>query len=219
MEWTDEEKALLSSEEAKYYLQTLDNVPQFIGFINSTTMARGDKKNLIQKLELLGLVEERAPAPKSQIFYVTGNTRFDTSWKPVEGEIVFAPGVTNCELLPAVMLKDKLVLPSTVATLGNYCFYKCYTPEIDLSDCAVTKIPFHCFDGNKRVEVIRLPKNCVSISDRAFCYTDSLRSIYLPDSIQKIAGNAFAGVSAVIHTRNEKLRLYLKSRGLKVKGI
>ncbi len=140
-------------------------------------------------------------------------------------EMIIPEGITtlsNCFASECTALQ-KIVLPSTLTTLnGSKHFYHAGNSSatgsieiIGLENTQITKFSTDCFRQNKnwKVDELRLPNTCTTISDYAFAdvsvgtfyiganvttigngalgYNSSLKVMYLPSTVTSINANAF----------------------------
>ena len=110
----------------------------------------------------------------------------------------------------------KIIIPSSVTSIGGYAFYYCLSlTNIKIPE-GVTNIDEHAFDHCSSSTSIEIAESVTSIGDYAFCYCmsltnikipegvksinqctfwycDSLTNITLPEGVTSIEGNAFLG--------------------------
>ena len=112
--------------------------------------------------------------------------------------VVFPEGT---ETIPDNYFKDeygyselrKVVLPSTLTSIGESAFYGCQElEEINLPDGIVT-IAKAAFQSCVSLKNIQLPGGLLAISDNAFYNCSSLGAIELPANLINIGKSAFSG--------------------------
>lgn len=150
-------------------------------------------------------------------------TLFPNTEDPYTGEINIPEKITVNNLdYRVVALSDncfkkckitKIIIPSSVKTLGVSCFYACSSlTSIELPD-GITELPEECFSSANLEKGIKLPKNLEIIGDNCFSsckftqitlptslveikhsafWNSYLTSIKIPDSVNKIGTNCFA---------------------------
>ncbi len=104
-------------------------------------------------------------------------------------------GDTGGDATP-VLLK-KVILPSTIQTIGGYAFYYLETlEEITLPE-GLRTIGDSAFGVCRALSAIELPSTLTYIGDYAFHKCTSLTSITLPGGIRHIGKGAFMGMSSL----------------------
>ncbi len=88
-------------------------------------------------------------------------------------------------------------IPSTVTSIGNYAFTRCYgLTSITIPD-SVTSIGEGAFTYCSSLTSIMIPDSVTSIGDSAFSSCSSLTSITIPDSVTSIGVGAFGYCSSL----------------------
>lgn len=86
---------------------------------------------------------------------------------------------------------QKIVLPDSLTTIGNYCFRYCYDLiEIEIPK-KVTEITYAAFENCQKLEKLVLPPNLIHIDDYAFGNCYALKQVNLPESTKTIDYYAF----------------------------
>ena len=86
-----------------------------------------------------------------------------------------------------------IVIPNSVASIGEYAFYNCDKLKKVIIPDSVTSICKSAFDGCSSLTNVSIPNSVASIGCFAFENCSSLTSIEIPDSVTSIGGWAFCG--------------------------
>lgn len=97
----------------------------------------------------------------------------------------------------ASVLKGKLVLPSTVKTIGNNALYNCTNLTEVVIPSGVTSIGKNGFYNCSGLTEVIVPNSVTTIGDYAFMNCSNL-SVYIPTDVT-LGTNALYGVSHVYH--------------------
>jgi len=90
----------------------------------------------------------------------------------------------------------KVVVPSTINTLGNYAFAENGNlQEVDLSSTALTAIPTSCFQNSYHLKKIKLPSTVIAIANGAFYGCYELDNITLPSTVTSLGNTCFYATS------------------------
>ncbi len=84
-------------------------------------------------------------------------------------------------------------IPENVVSIGSYAFYNCLMTELTIPD-TVLNIGAFAFAGNVDLRKVNLGRNLRVIGESAFLSCESLREIYIPESVQRIGYNSFGAV-------------------------
>lgn len=96
----------------------------------------------------------------------------------------------GCTVLNSITLTDKLT------NIGARAFYDCGELEISIFPDTITNIGDEAFAKCSKLSFSNLPSSVKTIGDRAFLNTKcSKTSITLPNELQSVGSEAFAGVS------------------------
>ena len=85
---------------------------------------------------------------------------------------------------------DKVVLPSTLRTIGSRAFYETRLTSIDIPK-GVTSIKDYAFYNSQKLEKADLPDSLTSIGEYAFNRCFSLQSVKIPAKLTTISRSAF----------------------------
>ena len=87
----------------------------------------------------------------------------------------------------------KIVIPSSVTSIGDSVFYGCDSLSEIVIPSSVTSIGKVAFYGCRSLSKIVIPSSVTSIGDSAFYGCDSLSEIVIPSSVTSIGDSAFYG--------------------------
>ena len=93
--------------------------------------------------------------------------------------------------------KEKVIIPSSVTSIGSYAFSECTNLKSVTTPNSVTSIGFEAFSGCTSLTSISIPNSVTSIEYFAFVGCTSLTSITIPNSVTSIGGYAFAGCTSL----------------------
>ncbi len=85
---------------------------------------------------------------------------------------------------------DKVVLPSTLRTIGSRAFYETRLTSIDIPK-GVTSIKDYAFYNSQKLEKADLPDSLTSIGEYAFNRCFSLQSVKIPAKLTTVSRSAF----------------------------
>ena len=85
---------------------------------------------------------------------------------------------------------DKVVLPSTLRTIGSRAFYETRLTSIDIPK-GVTSIKDYAFYNSQKLEKADLPDSLTSIGEYAFHRCFSLQSVKIPAKLTTVSRSAF----------------------------
>ena len=108
----------------------------------------------------------------------------------------------------------KVVIPSSVTSIGYRAFYNCDSlTSVTIPD-SVTSIGFYAFEYCSSLTSIDFGENSrlTSIGFYAFEYCSSLTSIEIPESVTSIGDRAFSGCNSALYTTENNLT-YVKANG------
>ena len=114
-------------------------------------------------------------------------------------EVEFAEGMTR---IPQYMCSDantvkKIVIPSTVTSIGDNAFDRCTSlTNITIPD-SVTSIESNVFKFCESLTSIIIPNGVTSIEQGAFYYCTGLTNITIPGSVTSIGDSAFTGCTSL----------------------
>ena len=109
--------------------------------------------------------------------------------------VLYNKDITELVMCPDV--KDKINIPDSVTSIGDYAFYDCKNlTGIELPE-GITSIGDYAFYGCSSLTSIELPKGLTSIGDYAFEDCSSLTSIELPKGLTSIGDYAFEDCSSL----------------------
>lgn len=85
-----------------------------------------------------------------------------------------------------------VIMPDTIKWIGSYAFYSCYNLKSVRLSSKITSILRDCFFGSG-IETLIIPEGVTSIEIEAFSISSSLKTIYLPSTLETIGDGAFFG--------------------------
>ena len=88
---------------------------------------------------------------------------------------------------------SKIVIPSSVTSIGDWAFYGCRSLSEIVIPYSVTSIGHHAFYGCRSLSEIVIPSSVTSIGDSAFYGCRSLSKIVIPSRVTSIGDSAFYG--------------------------
>ena len=98
-----------------------------------------------------------------------------------------------------VTLKEKIVIPSNITSIGCLAFANCTNlQEVTIPD-SVISIGNDAFNGCKNLREISIPDSVTSIGNSAFAFCDNLNTINIPTSVTSIEDGAFQGCENLNH--------------------
>lgn len=106
--------------------------------------------------------------------------------------VVYSKDRTILKVFPAGR-GGNFTIPSSVTSVANYAFYRCYLLENINMYNTVTSIGERAFSFCWNLRSVRLSDNLETIGALAFSHCDDLTKIYLPKSIKSIGTDAFLG--------------------------
>ena len=99
----------------------------------------------------------------------------------------------SCSMLDEINLEDL----TSLASLGNYCFYNTAITSADLSRSVISSINNWAFSDCHKLEMVKLPNTITSLGEGAF-YSTKIEYINLPEGLTTIGNNAFGG-NTILH--------------------
>ena len=90
-----------------------------------------------------------------------------------------------------------LVIPDSVANIGDYAFSGCRSLTSLVIPDSVTNIGDYAFEGCGSLSSLVLPDGVTNIGGNAFADCKSLRSVVIPNSVTSIGGGAFGGCKSL----------------------
>ncbi|MDF9836695.1 uncharacterized protein YjdB, partial [Breznakia sp. PF5-3] len=88
---------------------------------------------------------------------------------------------------------EKVIVPDTVVTFGNYAFSQCTKlKEIVIPD-SVVSLGQNAFSGCNSLNNVRIPSNIKSIGYGTFYDCISLDNVIIPEGVESLSGMAFGG--------------------------
>lgn len=90
-----------------------------------------------------------------------------------------------------------IVVPSSVTSLGSYCFEECTNLNLVTLPNSVTSLGQSCFYNCTSLASITLPNSITNLGDMCFTYCTSLASITIPNSVTSISDYCFYACSGL----------------------
>lgn len=88
-------------------------------------------------------------------------------------------------------------IPSSVTSLGNYCFYVCTNlTEITIPQ-SVTTIGYNCFGTCSKLTDITIPSSVTSLPDFCFSNCSKLTNVNIPSSVTSLGGYCFEACTSL----------------------
>ena len=87
---------------------------------------------------------------------------------------------------------EKIIIPDTVNTIGNYAFLNCYSLKDAKFPQELEIIGTAAFQ-NCAIESVSIPDNVTKVGERAFYNCSKLKTINISDSLISIDSSTFAG--------------------------
>lgn len=112
----------------------------------------------------------------------------------VDGKNYAVTGVTECAFMNNTTL-TKVVLPSTVVSIGKMAFYNCPLLEEANVPEGVMTLPYACFSGCKALKKIDMPSRMTEIGVNAFKSCTMLEGMRIPEGIETLSDEMFRGCS------------------------
>ncbi len=91
----------------------------------------------------------------------------------------------------------KVIMPSSVKTIGKLLFNGCYNLEEVVLSENITEIPDNCFSGCNRLTSVNIPKKVEYFGKEAFSGCGMLETMVIPESITEIKVRCFSGCSGI----------------------
>ncbi|ELP88913.1 hypothetical protein EIN_476550 [Entamoeba invadens IP1] len=88
-------------------------------------------------------------------------------------------------------------IPSSVTSIGDECFYGCSSLSSVNIPSSVTSINYCCFYKCNDLSSITIPSSVTSIGDGCFYKCSSLSNITIPSSVRSIGAECFHGCSSL----------------------
>lgn len=93
--------------------------------------------------------------------------------------------------VPMTQTITEIIIPNTVTSLGNDCFYNYKKLEKITIPSSVTSFGNYCFYGCTSLTDIIIPSSVTSFGTNCFYHCDSLTSINIPSNITSLPNNCF----------------------------
>lgn len=110
---------------------------------------------------------------------------------------------------------DRINLPESLESLGNYCFFKTALRKLSVPK-SIKKIPYMCFAQCSYLETVILEDGIEYIGANSFMDTP-IAKVVIPQSVQKIESGAFGKSSYSPQTK--KIELYVIGANTEFDGI
>lgn len=114
--------------------------------------------------------------------------------------IIVPEGVTTIEGGAFYQLTSmtKIILPSTLTSIGTQAFYSCTSLDSITIPEGVTSIEDGAFWECNKMKSVRLPKSLISIKSTGFAYCRSLTSVEIPVNATSVESEAFRACTGLI---------------------
>ena len=90
-----------------------------------------------------------------------------------------------------------ITIPSSVTSLGGSCFFDCSGLTSITIPSSVTSLGNHCFNGCSSLTSITIPSSVTSLGESCFGGCIGLTSITIPSSVTSLGKNCFYGCSGL----------------------
>ena len=90
-----------------------------------------------------------------------------------------------------------ITIPSSVTSLGGSCFYGCTGLTSVTIPSSVTSLEYQCFSGCTSLTSITIPSSVTSLGDQCFSDCTGLTSITIPSSVTSLGGYCFGGCTGL----------------------
>lgn len=130
--------------------------------------------------------------PKVTEFKVS---RMSNHFCSVDG-VLYSKDMTVVHYLAQGDNRTTYVIPNTVKTIENYCFYSSSLTSVTIPE-GVTKICQGAFYSNYYLTDAHIPNSVQEIADVAFCYCPRLKEINLPEGLTYIGEQAFCACDSI----------------------
>ena len=90
-----------------------------------------------------------------------------------------------------------MTIPSSVTSLGNYCFSGCSGLTSITIPSSVTSLGNYCFSGCSGLTSITIPSSVTSLGSSCFNGCTSLTTITIPDSVTSLGSYCFYGCTSL----------------------
>ena len=115
----------------------------------------------------------------------------------VNGNSMQVVGITESAFMNCTQL-TKLVVPSTVKSIGKMAFYNCQSlEELNIPE-GVTELPEYCFSGCKALEAITLPASIERLKRFSFNSCNKLKQVTLPDRLTVLDDSVFYNCTGLL---------------------
>ena len=130
--------------------------------------------------------------PKVKEFKVS---RMNNHFCSVDG-VLYSKDMTVVHYLGQGDNRPTYVIPNTVKTIENYCFYSSSLTSVTIPE-GVTKICQGAFFSNDYLTEAHIPNSVQEIADVAFCYCPRLKEINLPEGLTYIGEQSFCHCDSI----------------------
>lgn len=185
-----------------------------------STKANNNKDSAVSKLEAQSNSAAKKKNSQNKLFDIPESPVSDFSYELSDDnsgvKITAYKGGANCRIpaeiegMPVTEIADwafaskdnliVLVMPDTIKTVGENCFYACESlsaVKLSSSLSAIGKSMFHTCES---LEEIDIPASVTTIEDSGFHKT-ALKSIYIPDTVIEIQNHAFSSCKNLSNVR------------------
>ena len=90
-----------------------------------------------------------------------------------------------------------ITIPSSVTSLGGYCFYGCSGLTSITIPSSVTSLGDYCFSSCSGLTSITIPSSVTSLGNKCFQDCSSLTSVTIPSSVTSLGYNCFSDCSGL----------------------
>lgn len=174
--------------KASTYTVTQDSVSYRVTPDDSTAYVYGLSDTSVKEINIVGnITYDDVSYP---VTYIRSSAFYD---KDSLRKVTIEDGITEIQN-DAFSYCDNLTeikLPSTLTTLGTYCFYCSGLESIDIPE-GVTEIPQSCVSRCYSLSKVSLPSTLTTLGTYCFDYS-AFDSIILPASVTSIGAQAFIG--------------------------
>ncbi len=111
-------------------------------------------------------------------------------YRAIDG-VLYTKDIKTIICYPEGKEDEKFIIPSGVASIGDYAFSNCENLCKIFLPSSISSIEKYAFESCTNLREIIIPPGVVSIGDYAFQHCESLREIIIPSTVTSIGEDAF----------------------------